>query len=159
MSESSYVFPPVITRELNLPDLPSHLLTMALSDLDRVEMDPRYAVDMSKWHVPRRDGSSLCYVCLAGAVLTAQIDEFETVHSPDESFGLDTALKLMAIDQLRTGCVALALTTMGIIDGTSSCRRRFGLEPVYAVKWYHDSPAEFKNDMRRIAAKLMSAGL
>ena len=51
-----------------LPDKPSELIRLALSDLEKCEGDSRYEVDMNEWHVPTQKGH-VCYVCLAGSVM------------------------------------------------------------------------------------------
>lgn len=50
----------------------SELIELALSDLLKIERDPRYEINMSVWHSGSLDtaaGASPCYVCLAGSVL------------------------------------------------------------------------------------------
>ena len=50
-----------------LPNKPSELLKVALTDLELVEGDSKYRVDMRNWHTPQYDKT--CEVCLAGSVM------------------------------------------------------------------------------------------
>ena len=43
---------------MSLPNQPSELLKLALNDLEQVENDPRYDINMGEWHYPRSTGCS-----------------------------------------------------------------------------------------------------
>lgn len=92
-----------------LPDKPSKLLMMALADLEKVEADPRYEVDMNTWHEP----NGKCRVCLAGSVMActlgAPIDECLFYDSIND----DATPKLYALNMLRCGRVLSALEMLG----------------------------------------------
>jgi hypothetical protein len=89
---------------LELPNKPSDLIEVALQDLERVEKDPRYVVDMYKWHSP----NGLCKVCLAGAVMSRVVEPTKWT-TPSELFDATTADKLKALDEFRTGSIRDAL--------------------------------------------------
>jgi len=52
---------------MTLPSDLACLIKVAHDDLVACERDPRYVINMSRWHEPRADGK--CLVCLAGAVM------------------------------------------------------------------------------------------
>lgn len=133
-----------------LPDKMSDLLERALADLEAVEADPRYSVDMDSWHATGfsydENPRPVCFVCLAGATL-------RNVLSPDSNivFGNlddDTNMKLGALNSLRRGELACAY-----FDLARTMPDR--LEPyIPNVAHYGNEPERFKADMRRLIAYL-----
>ena len=95
-----------------LPDKPSELLELALSDLAQAERSSKYEVVMSEGHWHTEDGVRLA--CVARAVMagTLKVDRFKK-RSPDGS-ETDTEKKLRALDYFRTGDLGLALEFLGI---------------------------------------------
>lgn len=127
-----------------LPDKPSELLLLALEDLQKVESDPRYVVDMGAWHSP----NGKCRVCLAGAVMAGKLGV-----TPDQSMTpsrLPEALKLRALDFLRVGEIDLALRTLGYYA-------RFGTHGTPAS--YHSNRRGFYVDMLGLVGILQAEGL
>jgi hypothetical protein len=61
-----------------LTSKPSALILAALADLEQVENDPRYEVEMGTWHDP----NGKCAVCLAGSVMA-----FGLGASPNQRHG------------------------------------------------------------------------
>lgn len=135
--------------ENSLPDKLSDLLDVAMRELERVEADPAYRVDMSRWHNPV---SGLCSVCLAGAVLTRAL-------SPDEIFNFseenaEMTKKIVAIDFARSGSVGTALWMIG-----QACAddREFLL--ARRITPYAVSPAQFRLQMRDLIRDLRGLDL
>lgn len=97
----------------NLPDLPSALIRLALSDLRDVEkLSDVYVVDMDLWHEPGGAGDSRCAVCLAGAVVARTLG-----FSPEDRRILyrisdQTRRKMRALNAFRQGLVSDAMQTM-----------------------------------------------
>lgn len=133
-----------------LPDKPSDLLELALSDLEKVEGSSRYKVYMYTWHVPQK--RSVCQVCMAGAVMakTLKADRFKR-HSP-EDFENDTKKKLTALNYFRTGLLDLALEVLGIDHPLSLVKSTW-------VASYQTDREQFKKDMRDIIEALKGEGL
>jgi hypothetical protein len=52
------------------PEKLSDLIELALGDLEKVEKDERYRVDMDEWHSPNPEA---CHVCFAGAVIVGTL--------------------------------------------------------------------------------------
>lgn len=100
-----------------LPDLPSELLLVALTDLEWIETHPEsgYRVDMGQWHTAGVDGYSGCRVCFAGAVMARRLDAPMHTSYPGE-FDDDTARKLSALDLFRKGAISVGLYRLGLDD-------------------------------------------
>jgi hypothetical protein len=141
-----------------LPDKLSELLELAMRDLEAVEADPRYRVDMSHWHEPRRD-SEFCLVCLAGAVMakTLRLRPTTRVQGLHARFGYNIGLKLRALDRLRRGEVVVALKTLALVseDEVEEVGAALDLLPPH----YSDDPAGFRTAMADLVAELRGRGL
>jgi hypothetical protein len=133
-----------------LPEKPSDLIRRALADLERVEQDPRYRVDMGAWHDPTAD---CCLVCFAGAVIAAHINDPDRCILPHQ-FGSNIAAKLVALDSFRVGKARRALVEFGVGSDKAG---QFPAD--YDVPNYSDNPSGFKVAMRVIAAHLAMVGL
>lgn len=140
----------------------SAVIRVALEDLARVEIDPRYKVDMGVWHdqiVPGR-----CYVCLAGAVMagTMGVQPWQDIDSPIEAVAIwiggdvgamakSIHARMWALNRVRTGDIGVALARIG-------ADRPVGVEWP-AVTPYDDDPAAFRRDLLKVAAALEERGL
>lgn len=120
---------------------PSALLRLALSDLRKVEQDPRYKVNMERWHYPDADG---CNVCLAGAVLA--MTQERSLHSSLEGVAPHWARRL---DALRCGGLYFTLGD----DLPDSLRGR------EEIPKYDEDPIEFHNQLQGVAYLLERGGL
>jgi hypothetical protein len=89
-----------------LPDAPSELIRLALSDLRKVEKDERYVVDMDEWHWPPPRGR--CHVCLAGAVMAGTLGVDPREYILPASFSLDSE-KLRSLNTFRLGFIGHGL--------------------------------------------------
>ena len=134
-----------------LPDKASALIRVALRDLEAVESDDRYTVQMSLWHDERKSGG--CAVCFAGAVMAKSLGAVLGQHYDPRDFKGDEQ-KLTALNELRSGRVGVGLTDLGLDDND---------EHLWAfdrsIADYKHSPADFKADMRALADDLEKAGL
>lgn len=144
----------VKTVNVELPNKLSALIRVALADLERVEADPDYIVNMSEWHRPMRDGK--CMVCFAGAVISRHISKKRYFSAAD--FNLANCAKLRALDYLRSGMIKAAvacvfdshLTIASILSKLKYERR--------AVPEYNGNPVMFKSIMAEIADDFEQAG-
>lgn len=136
-----------------LPDKPSDLIRLALHDLELVEQDPRYKVDMGEWHQSYRNK---CEVCFAGAVIAKSIKANYKKRLYPAFFDDDTQQKLLALDSLRTGKIAFGLYYFyypkNPPDGWSD--DGFG-----EVSGYRQDPKLFKEQMFELSCALEGAGL
>ena len=133
-----------------LPDKPSELIRIALDDLEACEADPRYEIDMGRWHGA---ADPTCSVCLAGAVMAQRLRiSLDTDASPS-SFDPDTDCKLLALNEFRMGYIGSGLDFMKVpynFDDIS-----YG---GYVID-YRISPITFKKQLRDISNLLESKGL
>lgn len=135
-----------------LPDKPSDLIELALTDLEKCESDPYYEIDMGSWHHPE-DGK--CLVCLAGAVMAQSLgDNPKKVSSLARWRVRDevTARKLSALDYFRSGGIAGGLREMRI-------RHPIGFPATFKPSSYSINATKFKADLRNLAAQFREAGL
>ena len=133
-----------------LPDKPSDLLALALSDLAKIEASPEYEVNMEDWHQPKKSG--VCEVCMAAAVMakTLKVDRFKGYMPCD--FETDTGKKLMALEYFCRGDLTYALKTLGFDHP------RFLVGEIDAAD-YDDNRKQFEKDMRAIIKALKGEGL
>jgi hypothetical protein len=132
-----------------LPDKPSELIRLALSDLAKCEQDnTRYIIDMHTYYL--RDGK-YCVVCLAGSVM-AQTLEGNFDYVPNLVKTTTDCQKLYALNAFRVGDVADGLTCM--------YEEQPEFVPLqYEVPRYEDDKEGFKSSLYHIAGLLEVAGL
>lgn len=120
-----------------LPDKISELLKLAMIDLEKVEADPRYKVDMLEWHTPRENK---CEVCLAGSVLakSLKIDFKQRYYGLNLSEKIDD--KLETINSLRMGHFysvlgRIKLDLFSLPESYASILEMDHLSKYYREKW------------------------
>ncbi len=132
-----------------LPNLPSKLILLALKDLRLVEQDPRYTVHMDTWHC--MDYSSVCSVCLAGAVMAKSLDATHGQwYAP---FIFEESDRLEALNLFREGYISEGLYRLGYK------LHEFDSRIQIEVPRYEDGPLYFRYFMMRIAYKFKGLGL
>lgn len=134
-----------------LPDKPSELIRLALSDLKKCEEDDRYGINMGVWMKVTGDGE--CLVCLAGSVMAQTLNTpwpSETAYlrsvSPCEVAGHE---KLVALNRFRAGEIYSGLRVMGINEAgwpRRQCHEGGDLPKLY-------------RDMNQLADDFEAAGL
>jgi hypothetical protein len=138
----------------SLSDKPSELIRQALADLERVEKDPRYVIDMSAWHDPRPHSEvGTCAVSFAGVVMAGLVNDPSRWLMP-HNFAVEIGRKLASLNHFRLGEVRAGLVEFGVDRDTTE-----KLAPVYHVPNYHSDPSGFKVAMREIVAHLATVGL
>ncbi len=103
----------------NLPNKPSALIRVALTDLALCKADPHYVINMGVYHEPNiniRSTRPSCTVCLAGAVMAKTLDaDIDTYYLPEylicRRHG-NTSRQLHALDHFRTGRIKSGLGYM-----------------------------------------------
>lgn len=133
-------------KQLKLPSKPSALIRVALKDLDRVERNKKYRVDMNVWHEP----NGQCAVCFAGAVMTRAIPPTENYLF--SKFPRDMEAKFDALDSLRGGLIDFALDSMNMPKPPK-------LPKYVIITPYSVSAKGFKKDMCSLACLLEKHGL
>ena len=146
-----------------LPAEPSKLIRVSLEDLEAVEDDPDYRVDMDAWHTPMF--RSECQVCLAGAVMAKRlgVEPDEYIATPTRSpFTRKERAQLVALDEFRRGDVYSGLYRLvdaGLVAHSKvDLVRDADFDPSSAimshVPAYGRDPSAFKAAMSRIAQEL-----
>ena len=156
----------------------SVLLSLALDDLELVEKDSNYKINMNTWHT-KPEGKK-CEVCLAGSVLakTLNIPRVEFDWLEDWTGATEIMYKLRALDYIRRGDLIPALLELGhtkehatifelvkgIRDATKSTF--VAVELILGEDWhdfyYNNDCEDFKDFVtfyRRVASKLNMVGL
>tara|TARA_R110002126_G_scaffold7198_1_gene35723 strand:+ start:112 stop:543 length:432 start_codon:yes stop_codon:yes gene_type:complete len=137
----------------NLPDLPSALIRVALTDLQVIQKNPAYKIRMSMWHMTiDEDEETICQVCLAGAVMANTLNADITRDISPNDYSTVDARKLDALDDFRSGHVGRAFAVLNIPH-------------LPTIPWYvvidpydPDCPSNFINDMSDLANTLEKAG-
>lgn len=150
-----------------LPNKPSELIRLAVSDIQKVAKDPKYGIYMGTWHWKDNDGK--CYVCLAGAVLAKtlkisrrkSIDPFTLTHPilgliPAPKSRARLARQLIALNSFREGNVRSGLQTLGYDLSVYDTFR----DSYSYINGLYDGPAgKFIPRMLGLANELERAGL
>ncbi len=129
---------------------PSRLIEMALVDLEALERDPNYVIDMSDWHVPTLWRAS---VCLAGVCMVRRLGAARGRDYQPEDFG-DSEGALYGLYYFITGDLEGAFSYLDLLPP-----EYFGLPSEVAIADYHYNASQFKSDMRGLADTLRQAGI
>lgn len=146
----------------SLPKVPSALIRLAINDLEKIETDPAYAVDMSYWHVPHIDTEkrrNICHVCLAGSVMANSLKCDATKEVSPSSIDPETKKILWALDSFRMGNLYEAFCYLDLIDDDKVHAFLNSKPKSIDVVPYEFSAKGFKDQMRRLADDLESNGL
>lgn len=130
-----------------LPDKPSELIQLALNDVEKVEAQPEYVINMNVWISLRSIPTLVCAVCFGGAVMT------QTCHLQEHP-PLDDPLwpKFVALNHFRQGHIASGLASLGLLM-PRGCPDRV------VVRDYAIHSTDFENDVARVIRILKSYGL
>lgn len=82
-----------------LPKKLSDRILVALHDLELVEADPRYKIDMDTWHKP----NGQCAVCLAGSVMAKTLNAPIKVELDTCDFPYEIEEQLEGLNAVRCG--------------------------------------------------------
>jgi hypothetical protein len=145
-------------KKPKLPNKPSAIIRMALTDLSAVEKDKRYDINMCTWHSPleydegeQRKNDPSCEVCMAGAVIANAGNDMNMSILPD-MFDDATENKLLAIDCFREGDISRGLDYLKID------KPRFMAEWV-EITGYYGNKTKFKKQMSELADVFEEYGL
>jgi len=146
---------------VRLPNKLGKMLTKALDDLEWVEKNPKYKVNMGAF-AKRKSAKGICEVCLGGTQLIdglpsdpiSLIDGDSVLNVVSDSL----ARKMFALDNLRQGRVGEALAELEnpdpkeIVYGNDHALDR-------DVEDYHTNPRLWKAQMRLLAVELEQANI
>ncbi len=150
----------MIKSKTKLPDKLSELILVALEDLAKVKVDPRYEIDLSSWHTSQEYTiSGKCSVCFAGAVMAGRMAPDRIGESIDpHDFEPSDARKLRALNELRTGSLLDAMLEMDLEEISLSDAPGIGLYSEYDFI-DPDAYASFRAGMRATSSWLAERGL
>lgn len=134
------------------PKLLSEAIYLALADLEKVEADDRYQVDMDIWHASNHN-SGKCHVCFAGAVMAKSCKTDIRLNKGIGSFDQDWANVFCALDSARVYQFKTAARQMDLQPQGND------FDPVVDRCSYTTDPAQFKANMRHAADELAKVGL
>jgi hypothetical protein len=130
-----------------LPGKPSELIRVALADLEKVEKNPRYIINMDIWHSPKFSDKKLCGVCLAGSIIACR-----SGYTPSKTLSykdLPNQKKMSALNYFRKGDIVEGCEELGL-------KCKMSARPI--SKYEHNAGA-FKQDMQTLANDLEAYGL
>jgi len=130
----------------DLPDKPSELLELGISDMQKIKRRKGYDIDMGDWHAP---SGGICHVCMAGAMMAGTLKADPLYYYQPSCMG-ENIDKLIATDSFRSGYVRKGLVGMGIRDQSIPDR--------IITEYEYDSKA-FYRDMRKLIRDLKEEGL
>jgi hypothetical protein len=151
----------------------SQVIRMALEDLEAVEKNPDYRINMEVWHAPRhwyRPGGYAmrevfgwstrpqCAVCLGGSVIANRFGaDINRKIIPDDQTGVDPRARdrVIALDAVRRGNFAGAADKIK----QSFHAAREATAGIYVPPYSRETRDEFKAALRLAADRLEKAGL
>ena len=143
---------------MSLPDKLSDLIDLALSDMEKVEKDKLYTVDLEHFHQPRY---GVCHVCFAGCAIAKTLNVPVTSSLYPFQCDEDVNKKLRALDSIASGNVHTAFWHLKIDDAkfASYLNKRFDrrCKKDGIIGWedmYLQNPDRFKEYMRRFSHSL-----
>lgn len=146
-----------------LPDKLSELLTLAINDCKVVAKDKRYHLNMHIWHQPLpgdKAHEDTCEVCMAGAVMANTLSVPITRTQEPCDHDIKTQNKLLAINDMRTGCFGSALDDslwIGLGDAQRHALRE--ASDIVIVEFNRDSGMAPLSVYLKAAKVLAKAGL
>lgn len=127
-----------------LPNKPSELIRLALSDLEKCQKMKSRGINMTTWRSVEKNG--VCYVCFAGAVMdrTLKLKDTNLLDLPSKIKD-----KLIALNYFRQGLVYYGLISLGI----------FELFKCVKIPTFRGQGIPFKKAMYKLANDLEKEGL
>lgn len=115
-AEPAKVAPPVDITKINTLH---ELLALACDDFEKVLADPKYRVNMSRWHMPSQSGKT-CSVCLAGSVLAKSAGWDASASYELTPSDYELGARLAALNSLRYGNVLSAYRYLHRVDAPAA---------------------------------------
>ena len=144
----------MIEKEDILPDKPGDLIKVALDNLNKVEKDPMYEVNMrDSWHRPfETDTVQKCSVCFSGEVMAKTMNLSRKNEIMPNNFHYKLERKIRALDSFRKGNVEYGLLCLNF-------RKPDNMLPIFRVESYSHNPRKFKKDMKNMIEFFYGYGL
>ena len=154
-----------LSKDSELPDLPSDGILVCLEDLEMCEKHPDYYINMDTWHMANRNIKK-CAVCLGGARLARIVDDSDRTVCIKDIWddNISNYHKIEAMDSFRRGNVYLGVYTyLNIPKNEHLIKKLICIETSdlcrVDIPNHILSPGLFKLELRKIAKKLKEIGL
>lgn len=140
-------------KTIKLPDTPSQLLKLALTDLKKCERSKKFKINMNDyWYYQNKN---TCFVCLAGAVMVKSLNIPTTYEGNITPFSLmfdeNIRRKLRAINSFRCGDIVMAYSHFN--------RKMPDILPKeFLIRDYYLNTREFKKDIQFLISELKKIG-
>ena len=151
-------------KDKNLSDNFGEAILQCLEDLEMVEKNPKYEINMDTWHQPVyksmntcKENLAYCTVCFGGARLARWVDDPTLLTEPEEQAA--QYFKIAAMDDVRTASLKDAynnfyetgyLSYEYFYDAYPELRKIIDKHYVY----YSDNPQKFKKYVKKVAEVL-----
>ena len=160
------------SKSFRMPPRPSAGVRLALHDLELCEQNPKYEINMYKWHHGKDEveGSTICEVCevcLGGSIL-ARIED----NPNKEILSFRSDLSPTLSRRIRSmDCFRYGLIDSGVVEyiglkkyrdlKTSVKKRLDEINVIYDNEWtsYGTNAKKFKKNLLEAADKLEAIGL
>jgi hypothetical protein len=145
-------------ENFRMPEKLSECIMLALDDLEKVEQDKRFKVDMDVWCEPAK---KTCAVCFAGSVMVKSAiagQPSTSLELEPDSFGLHNRNRFCALNQIRTGNAASALMYLPLYNWETIKQAHDAIRGLN-VSNYEVCQEQFKEDMLWVAGILDAEGL
>lgn len=167
----------VLLKEPKLPKKLSNLILAALEDAEAVIGHPKFGLNMGRWSRLGGPRNSICYVCLAGAVMANRfhvspvMEDFLpglNIDNAPSDFGDDVENKFLALDAVRMGDIDDAIYHVhGYVDDRIDIantiglafQKKFGRELRWGGKVTDKDWPAFKAQLSFVARQLKKHGL
>ena len=137
---------------MKLPNKPSELIRIAITDLKKAEKSSKYKIHMGSWHTP---AYNKCEICFAGSVMAFSLKRNPQDWLLPEDFTFKTEQKLEALNAFRTGQVDFGLNLLNNRHYLKDDYEIFNRDVIE----YNKSPTKFKRQMLNLATDLENFGL
>ena len=155
----------------------SKVIEIALVDLEKIERNPKYVIQMSTWFEQfGHSGKGMCYVCFAGCVMASTLadcpidDEdgvtldFDLGETSRAEYGMTPARykderitkRLRALDLARRGYKEALPAFMD--DKLDYVEIADSFDNYEYWTQYEDNPTKFKSNMKMLAGELRAKG-
>lgn len=148
------------TMKDELPNKPSELIELALSDMNKCIADDRYKINFNHYHIPNRILNQfndviikepICSVCFAGSVMAKSMNTQPDTYMHVYRLTKDQAKKLYALDLFRQGLINDGLVHMGYDEDD--------IKDIKDIKVEQNALKGFTEDMNKIISTLKSHDL
>lgn len=134
-------------ENMELPNKASELLRLAINDLELIEKDERYSIDMNTWHIYNNEDNK-CAVCLAGSIIAKTLNYNILKLFNFSNFSENIHEKLEALNEFKNGNIIWGLARLNL---DYSFMKGELTEPSVDLTKYSENPSLFKQQILDLA--------